>query len=86
MEGYRVVDFSWVWAGPLLGMILADMGAEVIKVETNKKLDSARLTPGTKSLPIDTVIIGIVDSVHVGHRCVYDKEGRSPSNPPVAGG
>jgi len=35
---------------------------------------SARLTPETKSLPVDTVIIGIVDSVHVGHQCVYDKE------------
>lgn len=38
---------------------------------------SARLTPETKSLPIDTVIIGIVDSVHVGHQCAYDKEGKS---------
>jgi ethanolamine utilization protein EutN len=36
---------------------------------------SARLTPETKSLPIDTVIIGIIDSVHVDHACVYDKEG-----------
>ena len=35
---------------------------------------SARLTPETKNLPIDTVIIGIVDSVHVNHQCVYDKE------------
>jgi len=35
---------------------------------------SARLTPETKSLPVDTVIIGIVDTVHVGHQCVYDKE------------
>ncbi len=35
---------------------------------------SARLTPETKNLPVDTVIIGIVDSVHVGHACVYDKE------------
>jgi microcompartment protein CcmK/EutM len=39
---------------------------------------SARLTPETKSLPVDTVIIGIVDSVHVGHQCVYDKESNSP--------
>lgn len=37
---------------------------------------SARLTPETKSLPIDTVIIGIVDTVHVGSRCVYSKEAR----------
>lgn len=36
---------------------------------------SARLTPDTKNLPIDTVIIGIVDSVHVDHSCVYAKEG-----------
>jgi ethanolamine utilization protein EutN len=36
---------------------------------------SARLTPETKSLPVDTVIIGIIDSVHVDKQCVYDKEG-----------
>jgi len=35
---------------------------------------SARLTPETRNLPVDTAIIGIVDSVHVGHTCVYDKE------------
>jgi ethanolamine utilization protein EutN len=34
---------------------------------------SARLTPETKELPIDAVIIGIVDSVHVGHGCVYKR-------------
>ena len=37
---------------------------------------SARLTPETKSLPVDTVIIGIVDTVHVDHQCVYTKEGQ----------
>jgi microcompartment protein CcmK/EutM len=36
---------------------------------------SARLTPETKSLPVDTVIIGIIDTVYVDHACVYDKEG-----------
>lgn len=35
---------------------------------------SARLTPETKSLPVDTVIIGIIDTVHIDHGCVYDKE------------
>lgn len=35
---------------------------------------SARLTPETKNLPVDTVIIGIVDSVHVEEKCVYMKQ------------
>jgi len=35
---------------------------------------SARLTPETKNLPVDTVIIGIVDTVHVEHACVYSKQ------------
>ncbi|NUQ63482.1 MAG: EutN/CcmL family microcompartment protein [Pirellulales bacterium] len=35
---------------------------------------SARLTPETKNLPIDTVIIGIVDTVHVDQQCVFSKE------------
>jgi microcompartment protein CcmK/EutM len=35
---------------------------------------SARLTPETKSLPVDTVVIGIIDSVHVEQGCVYHKE------------
>ncbi|MBN1394636.1 MAG: EutN/CcmL family microcompartment protein [Pirellulales bacterium] len=37
---------------------------------------SARLTPETKNLPVDTVIIGIIDSVHVAQACVYDKKGQ----------
>jgi len=35
---------------------------------------SARLTPETKNLPVDTVIIGIIDTVHVQQACVYHKE------------
>jgi len=37
---------------------------------------SARLTPQTKPLPVDTAIIGIVDSVHVEQQCVYNREER----------
>jgi len=35
---------------------------------------SARLTPETKDLPVDTVIIGIVDQVHIEDACVYSRE------------
>jgi ethanolamine utilization protein EutN len=35
---------------------------------------SARMTPETKTMPIDTVIIGIVDKIHVENACVYSKE------------
>lgn len=35
---------------------------------------SARLTPETKNLPIDTVIVGIVDKVHVDQQCVFQRE------------
>ena len=39
----RVLDFGWVLAGAVPGMILADMGAEVIKVETRQRMDYMRL-------------------------------------------
>ena len=43
LSGYRVLDFGWVLAGALPGMILADMGAEVLKVETHQRMDYMRL-------------------------------------------
>jgi microcompartment protein CcmK/EutM len=36
---------------------------------------SARLTPETKELPIDAVIIGIVDTVHIEKTNVYARNG-----------
>jgi alpha-methylacyl-CoA racemase len=39
LKGYRILDFSHRLPGPLAGKILADMGAEVIKVEDEKHRD-----------------------------------------------
>jgi crotonobetainyl-CoA:carnitine CoA-transferase CaiB-like acyl-CoA transferase len=42
LAGVRVVDFGWVWAGAVPGHVLADLGAEVIKVESASPLDYMR--------------------------------------------
>ncbi len=45
-EGLRVVDFAWVATGPLTGRLLADYGADVIRLESSRRLDPGRtLTP-----------------------------------------
>ena len=43
LEGYRIIDFGTAWAGPMSTQLLADMGAEVIKVETRGRLDGLRM-------------------------------------------
>ncbi len=44
-EGLRVIDLSWGMAGSLAGMLLADNGAEVLKVEPYG--DTRRSEPGS---------------------------------------
>jgi len=45
LEGMRVADFTWVWAGPFCTLQLAHLGAEVIRVETATRLCVTRLLP-----------------------------------------
>jgi len=45
LAGFRCVDFSWVFAGPYCGQLLGDLGMEMIKIESRKRMDVVRNYP-----------------------------------------
>ncbi len=44
LAGLRVLDLGWVWSAPQVSSILAQFGAEVIKVEHSRRLDNSRMS------------------------------------------
>jgi benzylsuccinate CoA-transferase BbsF subunit len=43
LEGVRVADFCWLWAGAYATGLLAFLGAEVIKIESMARVDPSRM-------------------------------------------
>jgi microcompartment protein CcmK/EutM len=83
MKGHKMLVVDPCRLDPQNRQRLATTGRSLVAIDTVgagegeyvliTQGSSARLTPETKSLPIDTVIIGIIDTVNVGSVSVYQK-------------
>ena len=45
LEGIKVANFGWVWAGPVTGQTLGFLGADVLKIESHARVDMTRTLP-----------------------------------------
>lgn len=51
LDGVRVLDLTWVLAGPYVTKTLAEHGAEIVKVESSQRKDPTRFAPGMRLRP-----------------------------------
>jgi crotonobetainyl-CoA:carnitine CoA-transferase CaiB-like acyl-CoA transferase len=59
LAGIRVLDLSRVLAGPFCGMMLANLGADVVKVEDKKGDETRAWTPFTKDLSDSFIAVNL---------------------------
>lgn len=84
MVGYKLLIVEPYRLEPKQRKSLATTGRTFVAVDTLgaglgeyvliTQGSSARLTPETKNMPIDCVVVGIIDQVHVDSNKVYSKE------------
>jgi crotonobetainyl-CoA:carnitine CoA-transferase CaiB-like acyl-CoA transferase len=66
LDGLKVLDLAWVVAGPLIGRNFADYGATVIRVESSKRVETARLMGPFPGGEYDVERCGLYDTCNTG--------------------
>ena len=70
LDSVHVLDLSWVMVGPASGRYLADMGADVIKVESSKRIDPVRTLGPFKDGKTGPERSVSYHNLNAGKRCV----------------
>src|SRR5881409_265688 len=77
LAGVRVLEATTTWAGPMCGAVLADLGADVIKVELPGGEVGRSLTPllpGTRTSFIHATVNRNKRSLTLDVRCAEGRE------------
>ena len=78
LAGLRVIEFGPYVARPLTGCIMGSLGAEIIKVETNKVLDEMAFIPAWSRAALD---ISTVLRLATGNIRLLVRPGHNPASP-----
>src|SRR5208282_1860850 len=70
LTGVHVLDLSWVMVGPASGRSLADLGADVIKVESSKRIDPVRTLGPFKDGKMGPERSVSYHNLNAGKRCI----------------
>lgn len=66
LEGVKILDFMWAMAGPAASRVLADYGAEIVRVESENKIDAVRTLAPFPGDVADPECSGIYNNMNAG--------------------
>jgi crotonobetainyl-CoA:carnitine CoA-transferase CaiB-like acyl-CoA transferase len=68
LEGLKILDFMWVMAGPAATRVLADWGADIVRLETANRIDTARTLQPFRDDVGDPDLSGLFNNMNAGKR------------------
>lgn len=66
LEGVKILDLMWAMAGPAASRVLADHGAQIVRVESEHRIDAVRTLAPFPGGEADTDSSGIYNNMNAG--------------------